>query len=329
MAPAVGEVLRWKALADASWVGAAGVGELALPDNSPAEWADDAPDLPPTLINALETDEEVNLRPPVRPFANPSASASLAGSPPSSPRLRASPLPAQSPVRPAASPLPSAPVARQLPAAPSPSLRTPAPAESPVESQLRIPSPAGENGSLNGRRDGGSGPKKVGYVDHAEIIPDGRQRRPEVLAESLDSREGAPDNDYARLVDDRLRFEEYERDRTAFDAEEAARQRAFEEAALQRQLEEDKEAFRRVLEREAAEADAEADRLRQEARREEAARERVARAQWLEREAAEERAREQEAAAAAVEEARVRAIRDRFEEFRRVSPVVFLHICLS
>jgi len=328
MAPAVGEVLRWKALADASWTGSAGVGGLALPDGliagdetEPAFAGGLAEDQRrmSALVDGLAPDnDESRLRPPVRPYA----AASVAGSPTSSPRFQAGSLPSQSPARPAALPLPptSTTAFRQLPTAPSPGSRDHAPAESPVERHYRLPSPALDNGSLSSRRDIGSAPKKVAYVEQAEIIPDDRQRDPDISAarQSLDSRDDALESDYNRLADERRRFEGYERERAAFDAEETARERTYEDAALQRQLEEDKEAFRRVLEREADEAVA--DRQREEARREELDRERLARAQRAEREAAEKaRERDEAAAAEAVEEARVRAIRDRFEEFRRVS----------
>lgn len=230
MAPAIGEVLRWKALADAGWVGTAGVGDLSLPGDLAASVRDvsiieakiEPPSLGPALDKAPTPDSsQNNLRPPTRPFAASTVPTSAAGSPVQSPIRSSASLPALIPAE----------TSRQLPVAPSPSPYGHPPPSPAFERQVQVPSPIIAPVVFNGRGDASGAVKKVSYITQTGLIQDARQLGSDRSAEdnSHESREEAPGEDYRRSIDERRLIEEYERGQDALNAAEDMRLRRKQE----------------------------------------------------------------------------------------------------
>lgn len=238
-APVVGEVHRWKALADVNWQGFAGVGSLSLV--SPTEDEDEHDEL------------QEDLQPPDR-----STFDTLDGAP-SSPRLQKK--------RPSSSPLVTG---RQLPVLPrSPSLDVPS--SSPVSVQRG--QPIGRSTSSDGTSlratptpppaTASPARKKVAYSDETEIIPCALKQEEDEGWDALKGR-----SDYESLLREeqrRVDMQTRERERRDFEAAEERRQVEVERERAKAE-EAERERQRRLREEE---AERERARLRREAEEEE------------------------------------------------------------
>lgn len=322
-APVVGDVLRWKAFADAGWLGAAGLADLTLPAAGRERWVDG--------IEHDGDNDEQELRPPDRSFAGARSPSS-----PSSPRARqqtmpSSPLTQQEarklPVAPARSPSFDAPPTAAATAAAQPNARQYAPtvsSSSDGNSQRNITGALTFSPPVQTR-------KKVGYADRPEVIPH-RSLLPADAASCQPAGDDDGDGDWdqvqgraeyeAALRNEQRRLEaRAERDRLdAVDREqqiarERERQQHDEAAARALALEHERQAFEREHER-LARAEEEESRRRLLARREEDERIRLAR-EKEDRAAAEQREREL-AGANEADAARVKVMKERFEDYRRV-----------
>lgn len=323
----VGEVHRWKALADVNWQGFAGVGSLSLVSASGDE---------------DEHDElQEDLQPPDRSTFDTLDSA------PSSPRLQKK--------RPSSSPLVAG---RQPPVLPrSPSLDVPSP--SPVSVQRGHPFGRSTSSDGTSPRATPTPPpatasparKKVAYSDEMEIIPRALKQEEDEGWETVKGRSDYESllREEQRRVDmetrerERREFEaaeerrrvEVERERAKVEEAEGERQRRLREeeererARLRREAEEDERLHLQALEREreAAEKEHQALLKREEeeaerrlmARRDEDERIRLARDK-------EDRERQEALENVRLGSVKVRSMKERIEEFKKVC-YSLSHLC--